>query len=137
MTPALLPLLTIVQNGTFRHRLTWKTGSPAAPVDLTGCSARAQIRPEYNSDILLMAELNTDNGGIALGGADGTIDFYISDEDTRAIVVDTYRRGPVVVPPQYPAWDRGVIDLVVIHPNGEQTSLARGPVRALPGGPRP
>lgn len=136
-TPAPLPLLTIVQHGTFRKRLVWKAGSPVEPVDLTGCAARAQIRPEYNSNVQLIGELNTENGGLTLGGVAGTIDFYISDEDTGAIVVDTYRRGPVPTPPLYPAWDRAVIDLVIIHPSGEQTPLARGPIRVLAGGPRP
>jgi hypothetical protein len=137
MTPAVLDMMTIVQNGTFRKRLIWKAGTPKVPVDLTGCTARYQIRPEYNSDVQLIEELNTENGGLTLGGAAGTIDFLISDEDTGGITVGTYRRGPALTPPAYPAWECGVGDLVIIHPSGEQTPLARGPVRVLPGGPRP
>lgn len=137
MTPAVLDMITIVQNGTFRKRLVWKAGTPKVPVDLTGCTARAQIRPDYNSDVQLIEELNTTNGGLTLGGVDGTIDFYISDEDTGAIEVGVYRRGPALTPPNYPAWDCGVLDLVITHPSGETTPLARGPVRVLAGGPRP
>lgn len=137
MLPAILDMMTIVQHGTFRKRLVWSAGTPAVPVDLTGCTARAQIRPDYNSNVLLIGEMNTTNGGIVLGGVTGAIDLYIADEDTGAIAVGPYRRDVVVSPGSFPMWDYGVLDLLIEHPSGETSPLARGPVRVLAGGPRP
>ena len=66
-TPAKLKL-TIYQGATFRKRLTWKGPLPAqTPIDLTGCTARMQVRPEVESSTVLL-ELTTANGGITLGG---------------------------------------------------------------------
>jgi hypothetical protein len=75
--------LEINQGATFRRRLTWLTGSPATPVDLTGWTARMQIRSTVESAAVLH-ELTTENGGITLGGIAGTIDLYISATATAA-----------------------------------------------------
>lgn len=99
--------LTIYQGATFRKRLRWST-SGGAPIDLTGCKARLQFRAELESpDVLL--ELTTENGGIALGGTAGTVDLYVSDEDTTLI-----------------DWEGGVFDLEIEHASGEVTRLAEG-----------
>ena len=106
---------TIYQGATFRKRLTWKGPLPAqTPIDLTGCTARMQVRPEVESSTVLLS-LTTVNGGIVLGGALGTIDLYVSDEDTGAIT-----------------WDGGVWDLEIVHPGGEVTRLAQGSVSVSP-----
>ena len=56
--------LTIYQGATFRKRLTWKGPLPAqTPIDLTGCTARMQVRPEVESSTVLL-ELTTANGGM-------------------------------------------------------------------------
>ena len=104
---------TIYQGATFRKRLTW-TAPSGTPVDLTGCTARMQVRSEVESPDALL-ELTTVNGGIVLGGALGTIDLYVSDEDTGAIT-----------------WDGGVWDLEIVHPGGEVTRLAQGSVSVSP-----
>ena len=111
-TPAKLKF-TIYQGATFRKRLKW-TAPSGTPVDLTGCTARMQVRSEVASPDALL-ELTTVNGGIVLGGALGTIDLYVSDEDTGAI-----------------AWDGGVWDLEIVHPGGEVTRLAQGSVSVSP-----
>lgn len=36
--------LLIEQGATFRKTLTWKAGTPPVPVNLTGCTARMQMR---------------------------------------------------------------------------------------------
>lgn len=104
---------TIYQGATFRKRLTWK-GPSGTPIDLTGCTARMQVRAEVGSPTVLL-ELTTENGGIVLGGALGTIDLYTSDEDTGAIT-----------------WDGGVWDLEIVHPGGEVTRLAQGSISVSP-----
>lgn len=105
--------LQIYQGATFRHRLRWRT-SGGTPIDLTGCTARMQVRSEVESaDVLL--ELTTENGGITLGGTAGTIDLLVTDEDTTAIT-----------------WEGGVWDLEIVHPDGTVTRLAEGSISVSP-----
>lgn len=90
--------LTIVQGATFRRRWEWKPGGVIA--DLTGCSARMQVRADIDSpDVLL--ELTTENGGIVLGAEPGTIDLYIGARQTAGI-----------------AWEVGVFDLEIQYATG-------------------
>ena len=111
-TPAKLKF-TIYQGATFRKRLTWSAPG-GTPIDLTGCTARMQVRSDVESPTALLS-LTTENDGIALGGALGTIELYVSDEDTAAIT-----------------WDGGVWDLEIVHPGGEVTRLAQGSVSVSP-----
>ena len=106
--------LTIYQGATFRKRLTWKAGTPAVPVDLTGCTARMQVREEVDSPAALLT-LTTENGGIALGGAAGTIELVVEAEDSAAFT-----------------WNSGAWDLEIVHPGGEVTRLAQGSVVVSP-----
>ena len=127
---------TIRQGATFQKRLRWGaypyevercgdqvlnkgTGRPAdpadlIPVDLTGCTARMQVRSEVTSPVVLV-ELTTENGRILLGGADGTVDLLISAADTAAF-----------------AWEAGVWDLEIVHPGGQVTRLAEGSLSVSP-----
>lgn len=106
---------TIYQGATFRKRLTWKGPLPAqTPIDLTGCTARMQVRPELKSATVLV-ELNTTNGGITLGGVAGTVDLYLSDEATAAFT-----------------WLSGAWDLEIEFPGGEVIRLAQGSVSVSP-----
>jgi len=111
-TPAKLKF-TIYQGATFRKRLTWKAPS-GTPIDLTGCTARMQVRAEVDSDVVLLS-LTTENGGISLGGAAGTIDLLSADDETAAMT-----------------WDGGVWDLEIVHPNGDVTRLAQGSISVSP-----
>lgn len=111
-TPAKLKF-TIYQGATFRKRLTWRAPD-GTPIDLSGCTARMQVRAEVESPTVLLS-LTTENGGLTLGGAAGTVDLYVSDEDAGAIT-----------------WDAGVWDLEVVHPSGEVTRLAQGSVAVSP-----
>ncbi len=40
------------QGATWRRRVVWKAGSPAEPVNLTGCIARMSIRATPTSDVI-------------------------------------------------------------------------------------
>lgn len=106
--------LLIEQGATFRKSLTWKTGTPAAPVDLTGCTARMQIRADLESTTPLIT-LTTENSGITLGDEAGTIELYISDTDTADMT-----------------WTQGVYDLEVILANGDVRRLLYGTVVVTP-----
>jgi hypothetical protein len=63
--------ITIEQGATFRLNLVWRNPD-LTPKDLTGYTARMQVRRRHSDpDILL--EFTTENGAIILGGAAGTI----------------------------------------------------------------
>lgn len=113
MAAAKLKLL-VEQGATFRKTLTWKTGTPAAPVDLTGCTARMHIRAEVGATTTL-AELTTENGGITLGGAAGTIVLLITATQTSQF-----------------AWVDGVYDLEVVFADTTVRRLIYGAVTTSP-----
>ncbi len=92
--------LAINQGATFAKRLTWLAGAPAVAVDLTGCTARMQIREAIDSTTAACT-LTTENGGITLGGVAGTIDILIAALATAAF-----------------AFDKGVYDLEIIMSDG-------------------
>ena len=64
MKPAQLNI-TIYQGSTFQKSFQWSTGEPSAPVNLTGCKVRMQIREKYTSEQFIL-ELTTDNGRITI-----------------------------------------------------------------------
>lgn len=107
MTKAAKLKLSINQGATYPKRLRWRAPS-GAPIDLTGCKARMQLRSEVDSPLVLL-ELTTENGRILLGGTEGTIDLLISAADTAAI-----------------AWESAVWDLEIEFPDGTVHRLAQG-----------
>jgi hypothetical protein len=75
--------ITIRQGSTFLQNLIWKD-SEGVPVDLTGYTARMQIRQGVcNPDVIV--ELTTENDRITLGGVAGTIVLEIDADTTAAI----------------------------------------------------
>ena len=64
MTPAVIDLV-IYQGATFRKSFIWQTGDPPAAVNLTGATARMQIRRKASSPTADIT-LNTENGGIEI-----------------------------------------------------------------------
>ena len=106
--------LYIEQGATFRKLLTWKAGTPSLPVDLTGCTARMQIRAAID-DATPLVDLTTENSGITLGDTLGTIELYISDTDTAAFTFTT-----------------GIYDLEIILANDDVRRLLYGTVTVTP-----
>jgi hypothetical protein len=104
----------IYQGATFRDVVTWKVGTPAQPVDLTGCMARMHIRAKVDSPSFLLA-LTTENGGLTLGGTAGTIAMHLTATQTAAIT-----------------WASGVYDLEILFPNGDVRRLFYGSVVVSP-----
>ena len=108
---------TIYQGATFRKRLRWSDKATGTPIDLTGCTARMQVRAETSAPAVLL-DLTTENGGITLGGAAGTIDLYVGATATAAI-----------------NWEGGVFDLEIIHPGAlpdDVTRIVQGTVSVSP-----
>lgn len=115
--PPIKQNLRIYQGATFKHVWTWLSGdtrNTAAPVDLTGCSARMQVREARDMAEVLL-DVSTDDGRIRLGGAAGTIELYLHDEETEAL-----------------RFDRGVYDLEIEFANGEKRRLFAGTVTLSP-----
>lgn len=106
--------LSIDQGATFIKSVTWKTGKPAAPVDLTGCTARMQVRPKIDSTEVLVS-LTTANGGITLGGAAGTVAIRIEADVTEDFT-----------------WKGGVYDLEIVFLDGTVRRLLAGGVSVSP-----
>lgn len=110
--------LKIFQGATFTKSLTWKAApdedSARVPVDLTGCTARMQVRTKVGASIPLLS-LTTENGGISLGGTAGTIGLLIDADDTAEL-----------------SWTSGVYDLEIVHPGGQVRRLMYGSVTVSP-----
>ena len=80
------------------------------PVNLTGFTARMQIRETVESTTTI-ASLTTENGGITLGGAAGTIALLLSATATALLTVDS-----------------AVYDLEIVSGGGVVTTVLSGNV---------
>lgn len=100
--------MTVYQGATFNRVFTWQVGTPAANVNLTGYTARMQLRsnPAATTSVL---ELTTTNGRISLGGSAGTVTLALTPTETAALPADQY-----------------AYDLELIAGNGEVTRLLEG-----------
>lgn len=101
--------IEIEQGATFKIQLTW-TDENALAIDLTGWTARMDIRASISAASPLH-QLTTENGGITLGDAAGTIDLLISATDTEAFTFDS-----------------GVYDLEMVN-GSEVTRLLKGSIK--------
>ncbi len=80
--------IEIIQGQTLVRAVLWKDAD-GEPVDLTGYSARMQIRRSKSSSDVLF-ELTTANGRIAIDGAAGKVTLTFTAEESAAF---TWRRG--------------------------------------------
>lgn len=99
----------IEQGTSLAKPFVWKDGD-GVPVDLSGYTARMQVRQSVTSDTVLQELLSTD-GTIVLGGAAGTITLTLSATAMAAIT-----------------WKRGKYDLELVASNGFVTRLLEGVV---------
>lgn len=74
------------QGATFSQRLTWTIADD--PVDLSGYSARMQVRDKHKGSCLIL-DLSTNNGQISLDD-EGNIDLLVDAETTEEIVPREY-----------------------------------------------
>ena len=75
------------QGATFQRNLLWQ--SNGVPNDLTGYTARMQVRTDYASTTIVV-ELTTENSRISLGGTAGTIALTIPATITAALTPAVY-----------------------------------------------
>ena len=79
--------LNVHKNSSFSQQLVWKTGEPALPVNLTGCTAVMEIR---DIEGVLVMSLTTSNARLVLGTIDGKIEIKMSKADTLTIPSGNY-----------------------------------------------
>lgn len=111
MTAAKLDL-AIEQGATWRHTLQLKSGDgeSAPALDLTGYSARMQLRANVLSESVLL-ELTNANARITITPLAGTLDLLVSAADTGSM---TYTKA--------------VYDLEIESAGGEVTRVLQGSV---------
>lgn len=80
--------MVIDQGATLSRTITWKD-SAKAPINVTGYSARMQVRASVTATTTVI-ELTTANSRIALGGAAGTVTLTVSAADTAALAAGRY-----------------------------------------------
>lgn len=104
--------LTIVRGNTLDTFFTWSTGScktALTPVDLTGASARLQVRDPATDSLLL--EMSTADGSIVLNESPGKVRYVLTPAQTAAL----YWVG------------EAPYDLEFTFPNGTVTNKVFGP----------
>lgn len=99
--------IVVEQGATFDVTLTWKD-SAGDPIDITGYSARMDIRANIDEDTAIHS-MTSANGDIVLGDAAGTIQLLITAADTEAFDFQT-----------------AVYDLELISGAGAVTRLIKG-----------
>lgn len=103
---------TLEQGVTFRRPFTFYDEN-SDPIDFSGFTARMQIRPEIDSDTVIVY-LTSANGGLSLN-ASGTIEVYMTDTQTSSVTTD------------------GFYDLEVVSgATGDVSRLLKGKVRLDP-----
>lgn len=82
--------MSCYQGATFEYTFTWETtsGTVTTPVNLTGYSARMQVRRTYESTAVALGL--TSGTGITLGGTAGTIILEANPTTTAAIPAGQY-----------------------------------------------
>lgn len=101
------------QGATFQLALVWRD-SDGEPIDLSGYSARMQVRSDPADEDALIS-ISTDEGGIVLGGEAGTI----------AIEIDAETMSGIAAPGRY-RYD------LEIEIDGRVTRLIEGPFTVKP-----
>lgn len=80
--------ITIDQGATVSSVLTYKDSNDAL-IDLSGYTARMQVRDDFTTAATVL-DLTTENGGITLGGAAGTVTLAVTATATAAVTAKQY-----------------------------------------------
>ena len=110
--------LYIEQGATFNLSFVWNEGtseSIGAPVDLTGCEARMQVRQKQQSPVIVDARSDGESPAIILGGATGAVEVTLTADMTDLLNVKS-----------------GLYDLEIQFPDGTVYRLLEGTVTVSP-----
>lgn len=97
----------IHQGEDWSRTLTWKTGSPSLPVDLTSASAVCKIRLSADSEAVIAQPT------ITLGGTAGTIKIALTKAQTLELDFTGAGTGPTTDGSETRVGKLGVYDLEV------------------------
>lgn len=111
--------IDVDQGSTKRFNFTWSrnTGTVDLPVwtpyDLTGCTAKMQIRVAPGKPVLVEITDSSTDGSLTLepGGVPGRVDVWLSDENTALLTVKNTR-----------------YDLEILFPSGDTYRILQGKV---------
>lgn len=95
---------------SWNQKLNYRQKVNGRPVNLTGCTAKMQLRASPSSTEVLF-ELSTENGRIKSMSSNGYIELVITDEDTGGITFQS-----------------AVYDLVISFPDGTKKRLIEGKI---------
>lgn len=114
--PIAIANIVIFQGATFDQTFFYEKGEPPAPFNLSGYTAKMQIRSKPESKAVIL-ELSTTNGRITLNylGNHGAIRLLISKDITATL------------PPR----NEAVYDLVLLS-GGDKTRILQGSVIISP-----
>jgi hypothetical protein len=104
--------IEIEEEADESFRFNYANDSTGLPMDLTGYRAEMQVRTGYSGNrnqepaIIFTSE---PGGGIVLGGTSGSVDLYISYEDTKDLW-----------------WTQAAYTLFLISPKGARNPLVKG-----------
>jgi hypothetical protein len=114
MQPAHIDL-DVYKGSTFVKIIQWKTGEPPVAVNLTGCTARMQIRKAVN-DTTVLDTLTTENGKLVIHEPlNGKFKIVISAATSTAYTFTS-----------------AVYDLEIIFLDGTVTRVIEGCLTAAP-----
>lgn len=112
--------LRLIAGTTFAFGATWQSqdGDQLVPVDISGCTARFQMRDVTSGDLLV--EATTEKGNIEIpSGPDGQVNVSIHPDDTKSL--EAAKVGDVAY------------ELRVYFPSGDVYSLMSGFVAIVEG----
>jgi hypothetical protein len=106
--------IDLEQGSTYSTVFTY-TDSNSAAVNLTGFTARMQVRSVYSVTGPAISLTTNGGGGIVLGGAAGTVTVTVSATVSASLVPKNY-----------------VYDIELVSSGGVVTKLIRGKMKVLP-----
>lgn len=101
----------IIEKGEDYSKIWYLKDSSRNTIDLTGYTARMQVRETYSSTSTVL-DLTTENGGIVITALEGKIELVVANATTSAITAN-----------------KGVYDLELIDASSKVSKLVRGTVR--------
>jgi len=96
------------QNTTFTFQIQYTENDEITPIDLTGASAKMQVRDKKNGNKLAFT-LSSTSGGIEIDDATGTLTIVATPTQTNKLF-----------------FPKSSYDIMLIDSNGNKTKLVEG-----------
>lgn len=105
--------IELEEKTDFSIKITFRDDTTNLPVDLTGYTARMQLRDTFGGGVIYKELTSAPGGGIILGGQSGLIEIAFIPGDTAQV---EYLWN----------WTRAAYDLVLTDTNGKTKKLLKG-----------